>query len=341
MNKITTVLLSLATSAAFAPALLAEVTTPIADTAPPDSVSAADFIDLFEKLGGKQPGFRKAHAKGTCASGVFRPNRDNKYFKDAALFSQDALPLTVRYSVGSANPSADERLPGARGMGVQITLPNGTAHTITGNSAPVFTGKDPETFFGFLTRLLPDENGQVDLARLGAYIAANPSVQASVVWSRTTPAPVSYANTPYFGLHTFYFENPNTQEKTKYRWHLTPSLGHVGLTKEQITTMPAEFLDNALKAQIADENISVSYTLTATIGKATDSDIDPSEVWPQEREQVVMGTISITEAGSVDCDKMNFDPNILSAGFSPSADPVLRLRSPAYGISFGKRLSNQ
>ncbi|MFT6269434.1 MAG: catalase, partial [Alphaproteobacteria bacterium] len=40
-------------------------------------------------------------------------------------------------------------------------------------------------------------------------------------------------------------------------------------------------------------------------------------------------------------DKLNFDPNILSAGFTPSADPVLRMRSPAYAISFGKRLSNQ
>jgi catalase len=54
-----------------------------------------------------------------------------------------------------------------------------------------------------------------------------------------------------------------------------------------------------------------------------------------------MGSITITEVGGMACDKFNFDPNILSAGFTPSADPVLRMRSPAYGISFGKRLSNQ
>jgi hypothetical protein len=37
----------------------------------------------------------------------------------------------------------------------------------------------------------------------------------------------------------------------------------------------------------------------------------------------------------------NFDPNMMSAGFTPSADPVLRMLSPAYAISFGKIVSNQ
>ncbi len=313
----------------------------MASTAPPETATAVDFINIFEKLSGSQPGLRKAHPKGICAAAVFEPNREVPYFKSADLFGQDSLSAIVRFSVGNGNPASDERIPGARGMGIQIKLPNGSAHIITGNSTPVFSGKDPETFLGFLRTLVPDETGQVNFAGVGAYVAANPSVQAAAMWSRTTPAPVSYANTPYFGLHTFFFEDSQSNEKIKYRWQLTPTLGHVGLSKEQAASMAPVFLADKIKEQLVDPDTKVSFTLTATIGIEADTNIDPSQVWPEEREQVTMGSITITEVGGMACDKLNFDPNILSAGFTPSADPVLRMRSPAYAISFGKRLSNQ
>jgi catalase len=311
-----------------------------ANTAPPEKVTAAQFIDIFEKLGGKYPGFRKAHAKGVCATADFTPAQDSKYFSKADLFSQTTLPAVVRFSIGSANPSSDERIPGVRGMAVQIKTPNGRVHTIAGNSSPVFTGKDPETFFGFLQSLAPDETGKPNPARIGAYIAANPSVQAAAMWSRTTPAPASFANTPYFGLHTFFYQDKSA-EKIKYRWHITPDLGNVGLSAEEAAALPSEFLADKLAAQMADPDTTVSFTLTATIGEESDTNTDPSMLWPEEREQVLMGKITLTEVGGKACDGLNFDPNLLSAGFTPSEDRVLRMRSPAYGISFGKRLSNQ
>lgn len=312
-----------------------------ANTTPPEKVTAAQFIDIFEELGGKYPGFRKAHAKGVCATADFTPTQGAKYFGKADLFSQATLPAVVRYSIGSANPSADERVPGVRGMAVQIKTPSGRVHTIAGNSSPVFAGKDPETFFGFLQTLRPDESGKPNPALIGAYIAANPSIQANALWSRTTPAPASFANTPYFGLHTFFFQEKGGAEKIKYRWHITPDLGNVGLSKEDAAALPSEFLADKLAAQMADPETTISFTLTATIGEESDTNTDPSMLWPEGREQVIMGKITLTEVGGKGCDGLNFDPNLLSAGFTPSEDRVLRMRSPAYGISFGKRLSNQ
>ena len=46
------------------------------DTQPPEKVSANDFIELFGKLSGVYPGFRKAHARGTCAAGTFSPSKN-------------------------------------------------------------------------------------------------------------------------------------------------------------------------------------------------------------------------------------------------------------------------
>ena len=316
-------------------------TNSVASTAPPENVTASQFIEIFEKLGGKYPGYRKAHAKGVCASAEFTPNQNAKYFSESDLFSKPTLPAVVRFSIGSANPSSDERVPGVRGMGVQIKLPSGGLHTIAGNSSPMFAGKDPETFYGFLLTLVPDETGKPDMARVGAYMAANPSVQANAVWSRSTPAPASFANTPYFGLHTFFYQAKDSAEKVKYRWDLSPSLGNVGLSKEEAAAMPSEFLADKLAAQVADPDTSVSFTLTATIGEESDTNTDPSAQWPEGRPKVIMGKITIKEVGGKACDNLNFDPNMLSAGFTPSADRVLRMRSPAYGISFGKRLTNQ
>lgn len=339
MKKPNSFILSIATTSVLCALALSSISQ--ANTTPPEKVTAAQLVDIFEELGGKYPGFRKAHAKGVCATAEFTPDQNSKYFGKADLFSQATLPAVVRFSIGSANPSADERVPGVRGMAVQIKTPNGRIHTIAGNSSPVFAGKDPETFYGFLKTLRPDESGKPNPALIGAYIAANPSVQANAMWSRSTPAPASFANTPYFGLHTFFYQEKGAAEKIKYRWHITPNLGNVGLSAEEAAALPSEFLADKLTAQMADPDTTVSYTLMATIGEASDTNTDPSMLWPEEREQVAMGKITLTEVGGKGCDGLNFDPNLLSAGFTPSEDRILRMRSPAYGISFGKRLSNQ
>jgi catalase len=44
------------------------------------------------------------------------------------------------------------------------------------------------------------------------------------------------------------------------------------------------------------------------------------------------------QAGAA-CEKINFDPLVMSDGIAPTNDPVLLFRSPAYAISFGKRIS--
>lgn len=309
-----------------APAALAE-----------QKVQANDIVELFEKLNGKQPGHRKVHARGLCATGTFTPNTA-KAFSSAALLSNGELPVTVRFSVGSGNPKADERAPGTRGMGMKIMLPDGGLHMFTGNNFPVFGGKDPETFYGFLKTLLPNESGQPDMAKMMAYIKANPSVQAHAAWQQSAKTPASYANTGFFGLHTFYFD-PAEGERVKFRWELVPDLGVKSLSKEEAGKMPAEFLADTMAAQL--KSTGVSYSLQVSIGQPEDTDVDPSTQWPADRTKVTLGKVKLNSAGGDACTPDNFDPNLVSKGFSPSADPILRMRSPAYAISFGKRLSGQ
>lgn len=303
----------------------------------PAKIQANDLVELFEKLSGKHPGVRKAHATGVCAAGRFEPNEQAGDFAEAALLSNGSLPVNMRFSLGGGNPNADERAPGTRGMGMQIKLPDGSQHIFTGNNFPVFAGKDPEKFYGFLMTLLPDENGQRNPAKTMQYIKDNPSVQANAAWNQQAKTAYSYANTEFFGLHTFFYAAD--EKEVKFRWHLTPDLGVKSLEKAEAEKLESSFLAERLTQQLDDT--TVSFTLHATIGEADDVVNDPSVQWPAERETVALGKVTVEQSGGDACTPVNFDPNVLSLGFTPSDDPVLKMRSAAYAISFGKRLSGQ
>ena len=68
---------------------------------------------------------------------------------------------------------------------------------------------------------------------------------------------------------------------------------------------------------------------------------DPTLLWPAGRTEVKAGTLTIRAVGAqagAECERINFDPMVMADGIAPTADPVLRFRSPAYGVSFAKRL---
>nr|WP_269447194.1 catalase [Colwellia sp. PAMC 20917] len=185
---------------------------------------------------------------------------------------------------------------------------------------------------------MPDKNGKSDPVNTIAFVQQNPSLQAHVMWNQNAKTAASFANTEFFGLHTFYFEQSNDQ-KTKFRWNIEPSLGGKTLEKEEVANMPTEFLADTFAQQLKDK--TVRFTIMASLGEAQDSDIDPSQQWPTERPKVAFCTVTVNTSGGDACNNTNFYPNIMSPGFTPSADPILRMRSPAYAISFGKRLSGQ
>ena len=271
------------------------------------NIQAMDMVDIFEKLGGKHAGFRKAHARGLCAVGTFSP-ASSEQFAGSALLSSGDLPVMLRFSVGGADPRSDERAPGTRGAGVRIQLPDGGYHIFTGNNFPVFAGKDVETFHGFLTTLLPDENGKRDPMKTMAFIKANPSVQANVAWNQKAQTPASYGSTEFFGIHTFFYKQ-DAQQQTKFRWHLVPDGGAKTILKEDAAKMEDGFLAPAMAKQL--EEGPVSFTLRATIGEPEDSVNDPSSQWPDDRTDVSLGKITLSAAGGDACNIVNFDPNIL------------------------------
>jgi catalase len=59
---------------------------------------------------------------------------------------------------------------------------------------------------------------------------------------------------------------------------------------------------------------------------------------------VKVGTLSMTSAmpqKGAECERINFDPMVMADGIAATDDPVLLFRSPAYAVSFAKRLGGQ
>jgi hypothetical protein len=72
-----------------------------------------------------------------------------------------------------------------------------------------------------------------------------------------------------------------------------------------------------------------------TIGEPGDPEDDPTVLWPKDRKELKVGTLTILsampqiEAGSYN---INYDPLVMGDGIAPTNDPILLFRSPSYAL---------
>ncbi|OBP13807.1 hypothetical protein A5320_18025 [Rheinheimera sp. SA_1] len=311
----------------------------------PTNASAAtaatpdQFISTFAKIFGEHKGERKGHAKGVCFSGEFQGDITLATYSDSPLFSGDVFPLTGRFSMAGGNPNAAENSRSPRGFTAQIKLSNGELQHFALLSTPVFGAKDPDSFLGLLQATIPDAaTGKPDPTKIAAYRKAHPDTQLQAEYLSKTAPPASYGSTPYFGLHSFYLNNASGKQQA-VRWQITPVDGVKGLTASEIAAPAKDFLLQRLTERL--QQGALKFKLELVLAEPGYPLLDPSQAWPASSKVVAGGEFRITQSGGDQCKNINFDPNVLASGITPSADPVLLMRSGAYAISFGKRLSGQ
>lgn len=317
-----------------APAIMA------AEPATP-TVGPQELIQTFEAVAGVHKGIRRGHAKGYCAKGVFTGLDGADKYSVSPIFDGKTHPVTLRFSLGGGNPAANDSARGPRGMALQIKLPDGQVHNMAMLSTPMFPAKNPTVFNGLLQTFIPDPTtGKPDPAKTAAYRAANPDTQAQAAWLANQNPSWSYGSTSYYGIHTFFFTGSDSQ-RHKVRWQFTPTAGEKLLNPDALASAGTDFLMNNLREQLTQG--TVTWDMEISLGEEGDSELDPSQTWPDKRTKVKVARLEVSAADTNDrdCDGLNFDPNRVTAGVTPSADPVLQMRSAAYAISFGKRLSGQ
>jgi catalase len=303
---------------------------------------AETVVNALEKLSGVHPGLRRNHAKGVCATGNFKADDSARALSFSPLFSGQTIPLVARFSVAGPNPAASDADKSPRGMAVEFRLPDGSLHHMTMLNVPVFGAASVQTFLDGVIAGLPDATtGKPDSEKLKAFVASHPDTHALAGWMKAHNPPPSYAETPYYSLHAFKLIAADKQAHWA-RWRMAPQDGEKYMSDEETATSPKNFLDQRLTERTAKGPIM--WDMIVTLGEAGDTIDNPSIQWPPGRREVKVGTLTIAKAGpdaAGQCEDINFDPTVISAGFGLSPDPILAFRSQAYAVSVGRRLSEK
>lgn len=85
----------------------------------------------------------------------------------------------------------------------------------------------------------------------------------------------------------------------------------------------------------------VAFQLTVILGQEGDPTDDPASAWPEDRERIVVGHLSITGVADEKSQEYVFDPTVVPAGIECSEDPILNFRHDAYAESHSRRSINQ
>lgn len=305
-------------------------------------VTPTQMVNAIEATFGVTPGERRNHIKGTCAVGEFIGAKEVARFSRSALFSGKSIPVTARFSLSGGNPKVPDTAKSARAMALEFKLPDGSLHHMAMLNTPVFGAAQPRTFLDLMVAMKPDPaTGKPDPERIKAFKASHPDSKAQADFLSSNNPPSSYANSAYFGIHTFKFINEK-DETTLVRWRFVPQDGEKQLDESALKSLPANFLEPALINRAAQS--AVKWDMMVSLGEPGDTQDNPTIAWPESRKQIKAGTLSITKAmlqKGADCEKINFDPLVMSKGIAPTNDPILLFRSPAYAVSFAKRLSGE
>lgn len=304
-----------------------------------EEVTADQAVTALENTFGVTKGERRNHTKGTCAVGEFVGTADAAQYTRSALFSGKPVPVVARFSLAGGNPKAPDTAKTARGMALEFRLPGDNLQHITMLNTPVFGAAKPQTFVDMIVASKPDPaTGKPDPEKIKAFQASHPDNLAQATFLAKNNPPPSFANSAFFGIHTFKFIN--SDKKTTYvRWRFVPQDGEKRLSDEQLKSSPANFLEQALIKRTKQG--SVRWDMLVAIGEPGDTEDNPTVTWPDNRKTVKFGTLTISSAMAqkgAECEKINYDPLVMADGIEPTNDPILLFRSPAYAMSFAKRM---
>jgi catalase len=303
----------------------------------PHELTPARFADGFEEVNGAHPGFRRNHAKGVGVSGSFESNGNGARLSKAAVFRPGRVPVIGRFSLGGGQPDVADSPNTVRGLGLEFSPPDGELWRTAMINLPVFPFRTPEAFYEQLLASKPDPTtGKPDPANMEAFLARHPETAEALKVIKAQPASSGFENGTFRGLNAFRFVDA-AGAAVPVRWLLTPEQPF-----EAAGAAPAgqdrNYLFDPLIAAIHRQPLR--WRLIVIVGQPGDPTDDATLAWPEGREKVDVGTLTLDRVESDDTSAardINFDPLVLPAGIEPSDDPLLSARSAVYSQSYTRR----
>jgi catalase len=304
----------------------------------PRALSSAVMINTFEQANGPHPGFRRNHAKGVCVSGYFESNGDGAVLSKAIVFRSGRVPVIGRFALSGGQPYQADAAHTVRSMALLFKLPNGEEWRTGINNIPVFPVNSAQGFYDLILATTPDPaTGKPDPARLAAFFTKYPESAKAMQLIKSHPVSSGFEDSTFNSLNAFRFIN-DQGVATPVRWAMVPAQPFAPVSSSPPEKAGTNYLFDALITSVHARPLQ--WHLIITVGQPGDATSDATLPWPQDRQQVEVGTLTIDHVESEDTSPardINFDPLILPNGIEPSDDPLLSARSAAYARSFTRR----
>jgi catalase len=302
----------------------------------PGTLTPSRFTDRFEQVYGHNDGFRRNHAKGLSATGTFNSNGAGAAVCRAVVFRAGTVPLIGRFSLSGGQPYQPDKPDTVRGLALAFLLPNGEQWRTAMINLPVFLDSSPQ---GFYERLLASQpmpgTGKPDPQQMAAFLKRHPETAAAMKIVKQSPPSPGFADSTFHGLNAFRFTN-SAGVTVPVRWTAVPQPPAAAPAPPGPPTK--DYLFDAVIDAVGRGPLQ--WRLILTIGAPGDPTGDATKPWPDSRQTIDAGTITIdavqTEAPGNARD-LNFDPLVLPDGIAPSDDPLLSARSAVYARSFTRR----
>src|SRR5262245_46985115 len=299
---------------------------------------SADLVAAVHRAeNGPFGGFRAAHAVGRIYAGTFTASPVAKTLSRAVHFQGMPVRVTARLSGASGNPG--KKPSNIVAMATKFYLPDGTITDLIAITLPAFFARTLEEFLAFTEAQTPDPaTGQPDPAKLKAFAVDHPNAAKVLLLLQKQPALVSFAQINYRPLHTYYFVNSAGAGRWA-RYHWEPEAGVAGQPLEELAKRPQEYLYEEFEGRLRGG--PVKFRLELELAREGDPVDDPSVIWPEGRERVVVGHLElvrrITEAEIGDSVMMH-DPTAVTDGIEVSPDDqIIAARRGAYLVSVAER----
>ena len=300
---------------------------------PADQDLAQQIFETMIQVHGVTAGHRPVHAKGIVCEGTFTPSADAATLSKAAHFQKVSVPVTVRFSDGSPDPTIPDNSPnaGPRGMAIRFELPGGEETDIVAMSHNGFVIGTGEEFLALQKSIVATDPSKPHPWPVEVFVTSHPRALKFVQDNKVIPA--SFATEAFFANDAFIFVNKDGVKQAG-RYKILPVAGQHDLSDAEAKAKPADFLFDDLKTRLT--NGPVKFRLVVQLPNTGDPTSDPSLVWPDDRKKIEVGTISITSAvaDSAAAEKpLAYDPTNLTDGIDLSDDPLPALRSDVYALS--------
>lgn len=264
--------------------------------------------------------------------GYFKPTAKAAELSKAPHLNSSSTPVLVRFSSSTGIPDIPDTKSDAnpRGMGIRFVLgDDGHRHTdIIAHSTAFFPVRTGE---GFLQLLSAIGGGTI-----GEFLRENPAAAAFVIDPK--PSPTSFATQKYFGVNAFKFISGEDKE-TFVRYRIVPEEYSV-LSDSDLESKSESYLYEELPERLAKG--SIAFKLLVQVAEEGDVTDDATVHWPEDRQLVELGSITLEEIESEAQSKKDekniiLDPVPRVDGIEPSDDPLLDMRAAIYLLSGRER----